>query len=122
VQKDGSRIWVNPFYWNTSVDFEAYRQEFALPRNPVKDHIGISGECLCGAFAKPAEKEAIRSVDPTMGAYLDSLECRVRDNGYPWGWGESIPTWWQDMNRGQGFLFALDPTFRPMCVGCKLRK
>lgn len=28
VQKDGSLVWVNPFYWKTAADFEAYRQEF----------------------------------------------------------------------------------------------
>ncbi len=125
TQKEGSaaRIWVNPFYWHTAADFEAYRQEFSLPCNPVKARIGISGECLCGCFASPGEREAIRAVEPEMGAYLDGLEDRARSLGFPWGWGGRAPSWWVDARRGQGFLFQIDdePGFRPMCVGCNRR-
>lgn len=77
------RVWVNPFYWRNAGDFEVYRQEFPLPRNPVKAAIGISGECLCGAYAKPGELEAVRSVDPARAAYLDGLSDRVKANGFP---------------------------------------
>lgn len=52
VRKNGSAVWVNPFYFQTSADFEFYRQEYGLPRNPVSDRIGFSGECLCGAFCQ----------------------------------------------------------------------
>lgn len=121
-----SRVWVNPFYWNTALDFELYRQEFGLPRNPVKACIGISGECLCGAFAKKSEKEAIRSVCPKMGEYLDQLESRVKMNGLPWGWGEDPPSWFYEARSGQQFLFDLTDgeieSFRPMCVGCNSRR
>jgi 3'-phosphoadenosine 5'-phosphosulfate sulfotransferase (PAPS reductase)/FAD synthetase len=113
-------VWANPFYWQTAADFESYRQEFGLPRNPVKATIGISGECLCGAYAAEGEKEMIRRVEPETAAYLDQLEERVRRNGFPWGWGEMPPKWWGDKRRGQGFLPGLDPApeFSPMCVGC----
>jgi 3'-phosphoadenosine 5'-phosphosulfate sulfotransferase (PAPS reductase)/FAD synthetase len=116
-------IWVNPFYWNTSIDFEMYRQEFALPRNPVKDVIGISGECLCGAFASPGEKELIRQVEPETTDYIERLECKARELGFPWGWGQRPPQWWLDKKRGQGFLFPRDNDvpFQPMCVGCPRR-
>jgi len=127
VQKEpkNPRVWVNPFYWRSAVDFEHYRQEFGLPRNPVKGRIGISGECNCGAFASsnPGELEAIRSVEPEMAAYLDDLSRRVRHNGFPWGWGETMPAWWKDARKGQLFLFDShhqDEQFTPMCVGCPM--
>lgn len=116
-------IWVNPFYWRSAVDFEAYRQEFGLPRNPVKRLCGISGECCCGSFGEPKrELPAYRQVDPQFADYLDGLCARVAANGFPWDWGERPPQSWIDMRRGQTLLFDLfgtdDRTFQPMCVGC----
>jgi hypothetical protein len=117
-----SRVWVNPFYWNTSVDFEAYRQEFGLPRNPVKDCVGISGECNCGSFAGDNEIERIRTIDPGFARYLEGIARRAQTNGFPWDWGCEPPAWWRDARQGQLFLFEPIANFRPMCVGCKLRK
>lgn len=121
-------IWVNPFYWRTAADFEAYRQEFGLPRNPVKAKCGISGECCCGTFGDGAERSSYRIVDPAFADYLDELERRVAANGFPWGWGQDPPDSWKakermikDAKRGQGFLFDADERiaiFQPMCVGC----
>lgn len=113
-------VWMNPFYWRTAADFEAYRTEFGLSRNPVKRRCGISGECCCGAFAAPGELQAYRSVEPSFADYLDSLQARVA-NRFPWGWGENPPKWWIDANCGQRFLFEPDPRiqFTPACVGCR---
>jgi len=118
-------VWANPFYWQTAADFEAYRQEFGLPRNPVKRACGISGECCCGAFGDSiAERVAYRKVDPAFADYLDQLEQRVKANGFPWGWAERPPRWWmrlkQDQKTGQKSLFddLEESTFQPMCVGC----
>lgn len=119
-----SRVWVNPFYWRDAVSFEAYRQEFGLPRNPVKSIIGVSGECNCGAFAGNAELPTIATVDACRAGYLRTLEGRVQSaNGYPWGWGQNPPKWYMDAKRGQGFLFdSHDEAVGPMCVGCVLRR
>lgn len=119
IQRQGSEVWVNPFYYQTAADFECYRQEFGLPRNPVKDRIGLSGECLCGAFASRGEREAVRAVDPVLSAYLDKLESEVVER-FPWSWGTSPPKWFMDLKRDQGFLFDshCDSGFMPMCVGC----
>lgn len=119
IQKDGSAIWVNPFYWQTKYDFELYRQEFGLPRNPVTDRIGISGECNCGCFAKPGERQLIASIDPDKSAEIDELQKRVNDIGFPWGWGERPPAWFTKKD-DQPTLFDTKD-FRPMCVGCERR-
>jgi len=118
-------VWVNPFYWRTKADFEMYRQEFGLPRNPVKRLTGISGECTCGTFGDADERQAYRVADPAYSAKLDALEADVKALGFPWGWGESPPRWWvqeqERRKRGQPLLFDDSGTpegFQPMCVGC----
>lgn len=113
--------WVNPFYNFTAADFELYRQEFGLARNPVKALCGISGECCCGAFGSKCERESYRIADPAFSNYLDALEKKVRER-FPWGWGECPPKWWLDQRRGQKFFWDMqdiaEQTFQPMCVGC----
>jgi 3'-phosphoadenosine 5'-phosphosulfate sulfotransferase (PAPS reductase)/FAD synthetase len=113
-------VWVNPFYHCTAADFEMYRQEFGLPRNPVKALVGISGECCCGAHATEGEREAYRVAEPGFADYLDELESRVMER-FPWGWQNGPPRWWKDKKRGQGFLLPPEEVFMPACVGC-LRK
>jgi hypothetical protein len=43
----GSQVWVNPWYWCDHSDFTWYREQIVTPRNPVKETLGMSGECLC---------------------------------------------------------------------------
>jgi 3'-phosphoadenosine 5'-phosphosulfate sulfotransferase (PAPS reductase)/FAD synthetase len=121
-------VWANPFYWRTAADFEAYRQEFGLPRNPVKPHCGVSGECCCLTFPNDSdgrERDRYAAIDPEFGRYIDDLEAKVKEV-FPWGYGESPPRWWvqrqKDKKVGQASLFDLYPdqpsAFQPMCVGC----
>lgn len=112
-------VWANPFYDCAASDFEVYRQEFGLPRNPVKDRCGISGECCCGAFAAPGERETYRQIEPEFADYLDALERRVMER-FPWRFGTKKPGWVKDAQAGQ--LFLLDDAFdgfMPACVGCQ---
>jgi 3'-phosphoadenosine 5'-phosphosulfate sulfotransferase (PAPS reductase)/FAD synthetase len=121
-------VWVNPFYYHTAADFAAYRDEFGLPRNPVKRLCGISGECCCGTFKEENERKAYEKADPAFVRYLSTLEGRVAELGLPCRWGERPPASFVaanqmivDAKRGQGFLFEADErlqVFQPMCVGC----
>lgn len=121
-------VWVNPFYFRSKIDFEAYRQEFGLPRNPVKAKCGISGECCCGTFKEDNERAAYEQIEPSFCRYLSDLERRVEANGLPCKWGERPPRSFvaanemvKDAKRGQVFLFDADErlsVFQPMCVGC----
>lgn len=125
IQKDGSAVWVNPFYYQNKYAFEVYRQEFGLRRNPVSDCIGISGECNDAAYAKPGEKEKLRSVDAGLVARIERTEEKVRAIGFPWGWGERPPKEFrgkpcEDLP-GQLTLFDVKD-FQPMCVGCEYRR
>jgi 3'-phosphoadenosine 5'-phosphosulfate sulfotransferase (PAPS reductase)/FAD synthetase len=47
VSKVDAQVWINPLYWATIDEFRLIRQIYAVPANPVKDKLGMSGECLC---------------------------------------------------------------------------
>ena len=67
-------IWVSPCYdWSTREQID-FMNAFALLRNPVKDSVlGMSGECFCGAFARPYELDMIREVCPDVAVEIDRL-------------------------------------------------
>lgn len=93
MERDGSAVWVSPLRNWTALDMNAYRKRFPdCPRNPVADLLHMSGECLCGAFAKPGELDEIGRWYPEVKEQIEALEQRVRAAGIPeprcrWGWG-----------------------------------
>lgn len=90
-QVDGSRIWVAPIYDWSKHDTSDLIAQYGLPRNTVVDLIHKSGECLCGAFAKPGELEELRAWFPGTARYIDELEKRVKAAGHSWGWEQKPP-------------------------------
>lgn len=121
--KDSSSIWVNPFYFNSAADFECYRQEFGLPRNPVSQIVGISGECCCGTFAKDGEISLIEQAEPSHAEYLRGLETRCESLGLPCKWGaeQSKKTKQTPLDNQLNLIFGDEPDFMPACVGCVRR-
>lgn len=96
-ERDKSVIWVSPLANWTRLDLNTYRQMFDVLRNPVTDKLHMSGECLCGAFAKPGELEEIRFWYPEVAAEIDALAEEVRAAGVPeplcqWGHGKGKPS------------------------------
>lgn len=58
---DGSLIWASPLAMWTKLDMNTYRlMQQDVPVNEVSEKLHMSGECLCGSFAKPGELEEIR--------------------------------------------------------------
>lgn len=58
VDRVGSVVWVAPLLHFTQDEMRAFRKANPhIPRNEVSDILHMSGECLCGAFAKPGERE-----------------------------------------------------------------
>lgn len=121
TQKQGATVWVNPFYWQTKADFELYRQEFGLPRNPVTDVIGISGECLCGTMGTRDELDLVEKIEPQTRQYIEGLEARCESLGLPCKWATK-PQKKSKCNPLQLLLFGDEPTFQPACVGCMRRR
>lgn len=101
-ERKDSMIWASPLAMWTKPDMNTYRlmhRETAtpVPVNEVSDLIHMSGECLCGAFAKPGELEEIRLWYPDVAAEIDQLQRDVRAAGHVapfdrWGHGEGKPS------------------------------
>ena len=79
-QRERKRGW----WWRavildwTKADCNRYLEEQGLERNPVVDLLHMSGECLCGAFARPGELDEIRAWFPSTAQRIRLLEERVR--------------------------------------------
>lgn len=111
VHTIGAQLWTNPFYWWPKERFSRYLMERQIQRNPVAKMLGMSGECLCGAYAHKGEKALIRIVCPKTADYLDALEEEVRAAGHDWGWEDKPPQPKIDLDRRQDM-------FQPFCNGC----
>lgn len=92
IRDEGKRLWLSPCHDWTTNDQRRFMDEFGFPRNPVKDSIlGMSGECFCGAFARPSEREMLRQVCPDVDAEITRLEgvakeCNIEDRNATWGY------------------------------------
>lgn len=111
VNLEGAQLWVNPIYWWSASARDAYIAEHKLPINPVSAMLGMSGECLCGAYAYRGEKALVRLVDPATAERLDRLEHEVCALGFTWGWEGRPPK--GGRNKAQT-AFNM-----PLCVGCE---
>lgn len=113
MSKDYSRCWVNPIFYFTAKECDEYMRSFEIPTNPVKKLICISGECLCGCFAKKEEYIEICRIFPHVGQRLKELQEIATANGHPWGWGVGPAKWKREQKKG-GKMH--------MCVGCEKKR
>jgi 3'-phosphoadenosine 5'-phosphosulfate sulfotransferase (PAPS reductase)/FAD synthetase len=90
-RREGVKVWVNVIHDYSKPDREAYIASHGLARNPVVDAIGMSGECLCGAFAHPGELAEIETHFPGTATAIRELEREVRASGFDWGWEDRPP-------------------------------
>lgn len=66
MERKGSRVYVSPLVNWTKLDLNTYRlMQGDVPSNLASDLIHMSGECLCGAFAAPGERDEIDTWFPT---------------------------------------------------------
>jgi 3'-phosphoadenosine 5'-phosphosulfate sulfotransferase (PAPS reductase)/FAD synthetase len=88
MQREGGRVWVAPIINWDDTHKTVYQVDNGLPRNPVTATLGISGECLCGAFAKPGERAKIAANFPEAEAEIRACEAAAAENCQPSAWGE----------------------------------
>lgn len=81
IMKNGSAVWVAPLAHWSNENMARYREKYGLPVNPVSANLHISGECLCGCFARPDELEQIRFFYPDTADYIESLQEKVKSAG-----------------------------------------
>ena len=124
-QIDGQRIWVAPIHDWTKRDIHEFMERWKIPKNPIVGLIHKSGECLCGAFAKPGELEELNLWPETREAYhrIKALEAEVAAKGFPWSWEQGPPEWWMEKKRGQCFMLEYDNN-KPqhLCWSCNKRQ
>ena len=108
-EPSGRIVWVNPIVnWRTE-NKEEFMKLRNLPRNPIVDKICMSGECMCGAFAKPEERALIKHVDPELDQRISELEDELLTKGEPrCVWGKKVVI--NDI-KGQQLL--------PLCTSCQ---
>ncbi len=80
-------MWVAPLLNWSHEDKHAYLDAHLLPRNPVVEKLCMSGECLCGAFARKGELDEIAFWYPETAARIRALEVRAAEAGVPCRWG-----------------------------------
>lgn len=106
IDQDGAIVWVSPLVHWTDAHMSEYRARHrcqqdhehvehrlcfdgALPLNEVTEHIHMSGECLCGAYAKPGELDEVEFFYPETAAKLRALETEAAQGGVRYcRWGQ----------------------------------
>lgn len=90
---EGVPIFAPIFDWTTA-EVWAYFYAHGFERAPAYSTLQISGDCLCGAFARDGEYDAIRFHYPAVAKRLDLLGERIKER-HPkrcqWGWGSGAP-------------------------------
>jgi 3'-phosphoadenosine 5'-phosphosulfate sulfotransferase (PAPS reductase)/FAD synthetase len=90
-RRDGGKLWVSPLIDWSNARMADYRAEYELPESDVAALIHRSGECNCGAFASPGEREELKSLWPAWFAEtIEPLEREARELGKQaceWGSG-----------------------------------
>jgi 3'-phosphoadenosine 5'-phosphosulfate sulfotransferase (PAPS reductase)/FAD synthetase len=109
-EKGSAQVWINPLYWWTKEERDAYNAASGMPENPIPKLLGMSGECGCGAYAQPGELAKWKEVDPAFGEQIEALQLEVLMRGFTWAWDGRPP---------KGGFNPNQLTFHmPMCAGC----
>lgn len=113
VNRKGAQVWVNPLIDWSDQDMRDYRVKFGLPQSDVAALACMSGECTCGSFSRPQEREFLSALFPEWGERIADLERRAEAAGaINCRWGTRPPP---SVHPDQE---TLDVAPGPMCVGC----
>ena len=133
VDRRGSRLNVSPLVNWTKIDLNTYRLRCAaegqpLPRNTASDLIHMSGECLCGSFASPGERQEIAYWFPGPFEQIADLEAALADRDdipehrKAWGWGADPAKKRAETDYLKRFeIQEQEPTSGDMCSSCQVR-
>jgi 3'-phosphoadenosine 5'-phosphosulfate sulfotransferase (PAPS reductase)/FAD synthetase len=113
IDHEGAIIWCSPIVHWTLGHLAEYRERHrcvlghvhaehmlchpdALPLNEVTVHLHMSGDCLCGCYAKEGEIAGIELFAPEIAEQIHAIEAEARACGIPpewctWGWGATAP-------------------------------
>lgn len=107
------RFWTAPCHDWTSEEQQIFMDFYDIPRtNPIKESpIGMSGECFCGAFARPNEIDLIRKYAPDVAMEIERLSAIAKECGKHHVWGTR-----PDGNKG-----IVRTVTGPLCNSCDAR-
>lgn len=94
IERKGNSVWVNPIlHWSNEETAEYYARG-GLPHNEVWDHLHLSGECLCLAFADPGEREFLEDwyggeIDIQRILAIEPLVVAIGHQSTRWGYGKA---------------------------------
>lgn len=111
----GASVWTAPMFLFSKIDLHERRKIYSLPQSEVAKNLGLSGECLCGAFAAPNEFSKIAAHYPRAAKQILALEAKARFIGQP------HCVWGQRPVNNSALRISAAP-FMPMCVGCNESK
>jgi len=108
ISKVDAQLWVAPMLHFLPTTKNEYMRTHNLPRNEVVDLLHMSGECLCGAYARPNELEEIAQWFPEVADHIRQLEQEAKEAGVHCVWGKKPSK--------KAPSEQLD--FLPLCVDC----
>lgn len=116
TDKDGdNRVWLNAIlHWPKDAT-EDYAALHGIEKSVVSAKLGMSGECCCGAYAAPGERDRLKMHFPEHEDWISWMERQVEEAGKWSHWGAQAPKKlpeWENMP-------GLDPEDELMCGDCK---
>ena len=91
TSRTGSIQWCSPIAYWTNDHMSEYRETYDVPRNEVSDHLHMSGECLCGAYAKVGELGQLRFFYPEAAEEIDRVQKIAKAAKVHCVWGTPPP-------------------------------
>lgn len=118
LKREGVKVWVNALFAWSKLDCMNTIAAAGLTRNQVVELLHMSGECLCGCFAKPDELKEITLWYPHVGARIHALQEQVKAAGHDGVWGVR-PV--RHRKRQPSRLDSAGRRVGPLCQQCEMQ-
>jgi 3'-phosphoadenosine 5'-phosphosulfate sulfotransferase (PAPS reductase)/FAD synthetase len=81
IDEHGAAVWVAPLIDWLASDLRDWRAEHGLAESDVAALLHLSGECMCGSFMKPGERDDLAWAYPEKLRWIEGLEAWARTLG-----------------------------------------
>ena len=115
IYNDGKMWFISPLYYKSNDWVMKYFIENDIKRSPVYETLHISGDCLCGCFAKKEELKLLEMFHPEVFTEIKRLEKLVKEKGSPEAKENSV---WGIHNQTTESVEAQDNLEAYVCSEC----